>query len=108
MYKLAYRQNKLLLGYHRTFGSLVRPRVKVSSIVLRKRFAGNNFLVISRHYTDKSGNFVTRLAARTAKWVVWRAGFVVVTGGILIMVRCALIRIITINFNVLMSYKAIC
>jgi len=92
MYKLAYRQNKLLLGYHRIFSSLARPRFKVSNIINRERFVGNNVFVVSRHYADKSGNIVTRFAVRTAKRVAWTAGFVVITGGIFIMVRCALIR----------------
>ena len=91
MYRLAYRQNKVLYSFQRVYA---RPRFKNKNILQYEHLARDNIVVVSRHYASSSGNSVTRTAVKAGKWIMWRAGFLVVTGGIFVMVRCALIRII--------------
>ena len=91
MYRLAYRQNKLLFNCQRIYA---RPRFKNGNTLLYKHLGRDSIVVISRYYASSSGSPITRTAKRAGKWLIWRVGFLVVTGGIFIMVRCALIRII--------------
>lgn len=91
MYRLAYRQNKLLFNCQRIYA---RPRFKNGNALLYEHLGRDSIVVISRCYASSSGSPITRTAKRAGKWLMWRVGFLVVTGGIFIMVRCALIRII--------------
>jgi len=97
MYRIAFRQRRALKGCYRTFINGNNGAFGSDLVT------GSNRFFLSRHYAtgQSSKSFTGRVAStllrttgRVANKLLRITGVVIMSGGIVLLVRCALIRIL--------------